>query len=131
MCDGVLTSSPHENAFQRASSRTGARSARCLLCTLSEHPLAKAGGAHFRQCALESASSERRGLQSSMNIGSCGFSSVETHRFVFLFIANDAEHIVERSNALSGKDRFPLDLIDSAFLSPACLRMTFGAPRFS
>ena len=67
---------------------------------------------------------ERRGLQSSMDIGSgrlCGFKAQGPF---FLFVANDAEHIIERSNALSGKDRFPLDFIDRAFSATA----GFGEP---
>jgi len=49
----------------------------------------------------------------------CGLCSVETYCLVFLFIANDAEHIVERSDALSGEDRLALDLIDAALLAAA------------
>jgi hypothetical protein len=35
-------------------------------------------------------------------------------------------HVIERSDAPSGKDRFPLDLIDSAFLASAGFRLSFG-----
>ena len=73
---------------------------------------------------------EGRGLQSSMDVRSGRLGRVETHRLVFLFIANDAEHIVEGSNALSGQDRFSLDLINSAFLASAGFRIAFGPSGF-
>ena len=71
-------------------------------------------------------SSEGRGLQAGMDVRSGRLRRVETHRLVFLFVANYGEHIIERSYPLSGKDRFPLDFIDRAFSATAGFGEPFG-----
>jgi hypothetical protein len=60
-----------------------------------------------------------------VDVGSCGLGCVKACRLVFL-VANDAEHVIERSNALRCKDRLALDFIDAAFLTTAGLRIAFG-----
>ena len=58
-----------------------------------------------------------------MDVGSGGLCSIETHRLVFCFIANYAEHIVEWRDALSGQDCFPLDFINGTFLASSQARL--------
>src|SRR4051794_40323075 len=66
-----------------------------------------------------------------MDVGSSCFGSIEPHRLVFLLIANDAEHVVKRSDTLGCKDRFPLDLIDAAFCSAASFGKALGSRHLS